>query len=128
MDMLNAPNSATIADFTTSVQSQINPAPSLTALLPISRSAKPASTKATCRADADRDTLIAGIVGADVYLLDTSSEALSQITQALAGYSDLTTIQIFSHGSDGVLQLGNTSLNTANLMDYAGLLQSWASV
>lgn len=76
----------------------------------------------------DYQTLVDGFSpDTAVYVLNPAEDELSQITQVLAGYQNLSAVSIFSHGSDGALQLGSTSLNTSNLMDYAGLLQSWAS-
>jgi hypothetical protein len=75
----------------------------------------------------DVQTLLAGVSPTDeVYLLNPNGNEMAQITSVLAGRSGIQSLQIFSHGSDGALQLGNTSLNTANLIDYAGVLQSWA--
>ncbi|MCY6490811.1 DUF4347 domain-containing protein [Leptolyngbya sp. GGD] len=76
----------------------------------------------------DTQTLINGLKpGTAVYVLDPTGNELGQITQVLAGYQNLSAVSLFSHGSDGALQLGSTRLNTANLMDYAGLLQSWSN-
>lgn len=57
----------------------------------------------------------------------SAGDAVAQITQVLSGYSNISSVAIFSHGSEGALQLGSSSLNSANLMDYTGLLQSWSS-
>jgi VCBS repeat-containing protein len=74
----------------------------------------------------DYQTLVDGVSpGTAVYVLNPYGDALSQISQVLAGYSNLASVSIFSHGSDGALQLGNTSLTGDNLVDYAGVLQSW---
>jgi hypothetical protein len=130
--MLNAPIDPN-ATFT-------NPSPSLTPidfapnLTPSSTAPFPIPMNSAVRQVAfvdagltDVDTLFAGItLDADLYLFDPTSDALSQITSVLTSYSDLTAIQIFSHGSNGALQLGNTNLNAENLIDYAGLLQTWA--
>ncbi|MBD2325312.1 DUF4347 domain-containing protein [Alkalinema sp. FACHB-956] len=76
----------------------------------------------------DAQTLINGLKpGTAVYVLDPSGNELGQITQVIAGYDNLAAVSLFSHGSDGALQLGSTRLNMANLLDYAGLLQSWSS-
>lgn len=76
----------------------------------------------------DAQTLINGVKpGTAVYVLDPSGNELDQISQVLAGYQNLSAVSLFSHGSDGALQLGSTRLNTANLLDYAGLLQSWSN-
>ena len=60
--------------------------------------------------------------GSEWFLLDASSDGLTQIATVVAGYSDLASIQIVSHGSRATLQLGNKSLDSANIQDYAGLL------
>lgn len=75
----------------------------------------------------DYQTLVNGLQpGTAVYLLNPTEGELGQISAVLSGYSNLASVLVFSHGSDGALQLGNTSLNTGNLLDYAGTLQSWA--
>ncbi|MEX0271464.1 DUF4347 domain-containing protein [Leptolyngbyaceae cyanobacterium UHCC 1019] len=75
----------------------------------------------------DYQTLVDGLApNTAVYLLNPAGDELSQISQVLAGYSNLASVSVFSHGSNGALQLGNTSLNSANLIDYAGILQSWS--
>jgi hypothetical protein len=76
---------------------------------------------------ADASTLVAGLqADTTVYRLDAAGDALSQITQILAGYQDLASVAIVSHGSDGGLQLGNSWLDSHSLMGQAGLVQSWA--
>ncbi|MEM9264083.1 MAG: DUF4347 domain-containing protein [Cyanobacteria bacterium P01_F01_bin.13] len=60
-----------------------------------------------------------------VFLLNDQSSGVEQITQTLAQYSDLESVHIFSHGSQGKLQLGNTILNQTNLTDYQAELESW---
>jgi hypothetical protein len=95
------------------------------------RSSSPAPVQALAFVDAglsDYQTLVAGLApNTAVYLLNSNGNELSQISQVLAGYSNLSSVSLFSHGSNGAVQLGTTSLNTNNLLDYAGLLQSWSS-
>lgn len=75
----------------------------------------------------DYQTLVDGLApNTAVYLLNPTGNELSQISQVLASYNNLSAVSVFSHGSTGALQLGNTSLNSANLLNYAGILQSWA--
>ena len=75
----------------------------------------------------DYQTLVAGLSpNTAVYVLNPAGDELGQITQVLAGYSQLSSVALFDHGSDGALQLGTTSLTSANLLDYAGALQSWS--
>jgi hypothetical protein len=76
----------------------------------------------------DLQTLVAAAnPSAEVYLLNPAGDALAQISTVLAGRSQIDSVQIVSHGSNGALQLGSTSLNSTTLLDYAGILQSWSS-
>jgi hypothetical protein len=127
--MLNAPNLDPNANFNTPspTLTPIDFAPSLTAPLPIPINTAVRQVAFVDAGLTDIDTLFAGItLDADLYLFDPTSDALSQITSVLSGYSDLSAIQIFSHGTNGALELGSTNLNAENLIDYAGLLQTWA--
>ncbi|MTJ49860.1 DUF4347 domain-containing protein [Dolichospermum sp. UHCC 0259] len=63
----------------------------------------------------------------EVVILDATQDGVDQITQALAGRSNLKSIQIVSHGSNGNVQLGNTSLNASTLGDYSAKIQSWGN-
>jgi hypothetical protein len=94
--------------------------------IPISRS----SGRSIAFVDAglsDVKTLTAGLqANSTVYLLDAAGDALSQITAVLAGYHDLASVAIVSHGSDGALQLGSNRLDSSSLMGQAGQVRSWA--
>lgn len=63
--------------------------------------------------------------GTEVIVLDNSKDGVSQITEALAGRSDLASIQIISHGGEGMVQLGSTVLSNGSLEDYTSQLQQW---
>ena len=71
---------------------------------------------------ADYQTLLNGL-GADteVILID-GGNGLQQMADALAGRSGVDAIHVFSHGSVGALQLGDTLLNSDTLNTYAPLL------
>jgi len=74
----------------------------------------------------DYQSLIQGASeNARIVILDPSQDGIEQMSQVLSHYSDLESIQIISHGSEGRLQLGSTQLNTENLGEYAAQLQSW---
>jgi Domain of unknown function (DUF4347) len=62
----------------------------------------------------------------EVWLLNPLQDEVSQITQVLTGYRDVTSLSIFSHGSDGSLQLGLGSLDQTNLASYTPEIQTWA--
>ncbi|MEL7334182.1 MAG: DUF4347 domain-containing protein, partial [Cyanobacteria bacterium J06560_2] len=75
---------------------------------------------------ADVDTLIAGLENTQVVLIDAGGNGIAQITTTLSSYENLTSVQIFSHGSDGLLQLGETLLSSANVDSYGTSLQQWS--
>nr|WP_233252236.1 DUF4347 domain-containing protein [Limnohabitans sp. 2KL-17] len=55
----------------------------------------------------------------EVHILDASQDGLAQIAQALAGRSGIDAIHIVSHGAEGSLQLGASSLTAQNLASHA---------
>ena len=50
---------------------------------------------------ADYDSLTQNIVDAQVFVLDSKGNALSQMAAILEDYSNLDAIHLFSHGSTG---------------------------
>ncbi|WP_413166582.1 Ig-like domain-containing protein [Capilliphycus salinus ALCB114379] len=75
----------------------------------------------------DCEKLLKGVVpGTEVILLNSTEDGVKQITEALRKYTDISEIQIISHGSPGCLQLGNTQLSLDTLDLYANPLQSWS--
>ncbi|MFK7893107.1 MAG: DUF4347 domain-containing protein, partial [Granulosicoccus sp.] len=60
-----------------------------------------------------------------VYLIDSSEDGISQITEILGAETNLGTAHVISHGNVGELRLGNTSLSSANLAVYAEQIKSW---
>ena len=75
-------------------------------------------------------SLIAQSDRSNVVLLDSNQDGIEQITQALIDYrqdyQQLDSIQIFSHGNSGSLQLGATDLNSSNINSYGSELDSWS--
>ncbi|MGL5080186.1 MAG: DUF4347 domain-containing protein [Microcoleaceae cyanobacterium] len=84
--------------------------------------------------------LVAGVrPGAEILILSSEQDSVEQITQYLAhsylaqaldplAPQDLTKIQaihLVCHGAPGMLQLGQTALNQANLKHYRSQLQAW---
>lgn len=53
--------------------------------------------------------------GVDVLILDPTQDALNQISTALQSYSNLSAIDIFSHGAAGQLTLGGTVVDSLSL-------------
>jgi len=60
-----------------------------------------------------------------VVVLDETRDGVEQITEILAGTSNLSAVHILSHGSQASLKLGATYLNSENLESYSTLLQQW---
>ncbi|MFM6190443.1 MAG: DUF4347 domain-containing protein [Planktothrix sp.] len=74
----------------------------------------------------DYQDLVKGLQpNTEIWVLDPLQDEVTQITQVLSGLSDIKSLSIFSHGSDGHLQLGSTDLNLNNLGNYADALTNW---
>ncbi|MDB5772902.1 MAG: tandem-95 repeat protein, partial [Burkholderia sp.] len=77
----------------------------------------------------DSKTLLDGLESDDreieVLVLDPSRDSIDQISAALAGRHDLAAIHILSHGASGQLQLGATTLDSAQLTARADEISRW---
>ncbi|MGF1601254.1 MAG: DUF4347 domain-containing protein [Thermosynechococcaceae cyanobacterium] len=60
-----------------------------------------------------------------VVFLNNQSDGIGQVDQVLSRYKDLESIHILSHGSIGVMQLGNTFLDQASLSENHNRLSRW---
>jgi hypothetical protein len=78
----------------------------------------------------DIESLISGLdPDAQVVLLDSAQDGVTQIVTVLASVTSLDSIHIVSHGSGGALYIGDTILTEDNLADYqAELSQIGASL
>lgn len=63
----------------------------------------------------------------DFFVLDSNTDGIDQIAEALKRYSDLDAVHIVSHGSDGAVKLGATWLRMGSLDGYAGTIAGWGS-
>ena len=63
----------------------------------------------------------------EVVLLDSDSNGIEQISDTLKTRTDLDAVHIISHGSDGSVQLGNTSLNADTLAENNLAISLWAN-
>ena len=61
----------------------------------------------------------------EVFVLDANSDGVDQISQILDSRSNVESLHIVSHASDGSIQLGNTSLSDQNLDRYAASISHW---
>jgi Domain of unknown function (DUF4347)/Domain of unknown function (DUF4082) len=76
---------------------------------------------------ADAMTIAANLEADIKVILDPTRDGISQITETLSRYDDLTGVEIISHGNVAELQLGNSLLSTNSLQQYAPSLQKWAA-
>jgi Ca2+-binding RTX toxin-like protein len=79
---------------------------------------------------ADSETLLGGLLSGSepdtrVAYLDAGRDGVEQITEVLARCTDVSAVQVFSHGSSGSLTLGSTHLGADNLDAYASQLGLW---
>ncbi|MBW4604868.1 MAG: DUF4347 domain-containing protein [Calothrix sp. FI2-JRJ7] len=76
----------------------------------------------------DYESLANGInSGAKVYVLDSKRDGIEQISKVLAQHKDVSGIHIVSHGFDGGLQLGKTTVDSSNIERYRKQLGQWSS-
>ncbi|WP_436277694.1 Ig-like domain-containing protein, partial [Pseudomonas umsongensis] len=76
----------------------------------------------------DRATLLAGLApDVEVFVLDPDVDGLSQMAAVLAGRSDISSIQVLSHATEGMVQLGSLNLTSANAVTHAADLATIGS-
>jgi len=63
----------------------------------------------------------------EVVVLDRDRNGIEQISSQLQTYENVDAVHIISHGSDGSVQLGNTSLNADTLQQNSDSIASWAN-
>jgi hypothetical protein len=75
----------------------------------------------------DIDTLIAGVAdpSAELILLPAESDGVAQISEVLASRSNVQSIHLVTHGSDGVIQLGSAKLDSQLLQQRGNQIQAW---
>jgi hypothetical protein len=64
---------------------------------------------------------------AEIFLLNSHQDGITQISNILKDYTDISTIHIISHGSAGQVQLGSSNVNGNNLLSYAQELTTWGN-
>lgn len=73
----------------------------------------------------DYQSIICSLASTDTYyLINSDSDGLSQMASILSDYSGLDSIHVFSHGSIGSLNLGNTIYDQNNIAAYQSTLSS----
>jgi Domain of unknown function (DUF4347) len=63
----------------------------------------------------------------EVWLLDATLDGMAQVTQVLANKQNITNVSVFSHATDGNLQLGGSNLTLSNVLSYSTALSQWKS-
>ena len=62
----------------------------------------------------------------DIHFIDSQKDGILQINKILYQYKNLDALHIVSHGSEGEINLGNSSLNSDSLDSYKSLIQNWS--
>ncbi|MBW4419144.1 MAG: DUF4347 domain-containing protein [Myxacorys californica WJT36-NPBG1] len=72
-------------------------------------------------------SLIAGATaGTEVHILNSTQDAVTQITNTLLGRDGISSLHILSHGEAGGLDFGSNRVTLSDLPGYAAQLQSWS--
>ena len=70
---------------------------------------------------------VAEYAGARVLTLDPTRDAISQISDSLAGQSSVTSLRVIGHGQPGSLSLAGQTINLATLRARSVEVAGWAS-
>ncbi len=62
----------------------------------------------------------------EVILLDNQSDGIEQITDTLADFQNLDAVHLISHGSDGSVEIGNTTLDAETLNQNLLEISGWS--
>lgn len=76
-------------------------------------------------ADLKSQNTIDGSRKLEVFELDAGRNGLAQITRTLLDFDGIDGIHIVSHGSDGVVRLGNLNLSLATAAQYRSTFAAW---
>jgi predicted outer membrane repeat protein len=63
----------------------------------------------------------------EIVTFGPGQNGIAVITDTLAGQHDIGAVHILSHGADGLLQLGDATLDEQNLAQFAGAVASWGA-
>lgn len=80
----------------------------------------------------DYEGLLAGLVSQEdagrqfeVHVLDGQRDGVEQISEILAGHSDIDAVHIISHGNEAEVHLGNATLDVTSLDTYSDAIGGW---
>ena len=60
-----------------------------------------------------------------IVVLESQTDGMGQISSTMRNYRDIDAIHVVSHGSDGQVRLGSTTLSLDNLDDYRSSIGAW---
>ncbi|MBK7664783.1 MAG: tandem-95 repeat protein [Sterolibacteriaceae bacterium] len=63
----------------------------------------------------------------EIFLLDPNRDGVAQIGQVLAQRHDISAVHLISHGADGSVQLGSSTLDAATLARDADAIARWGA-
>ncbi len=63
----------------------------------------------------------------EIVTMGANQDGLALIGATLAGRQDISALHVLAHGSDGVLQLGSTTLDEQTLLRRAGEVAAWSA-
>ena len=72
----------------------------------------------------DLQTLLDGLSGSEVHVIDSSQDGLQQIATILAGRSGIDALHIISHGASAILDLGALTLSSDSLAAHQSELSA----
>ncbi|MEZ5627415.1 MAG: DUF4347 domain-containing protein [Rhodocyclaceae bacterium] len=78
-------------------------------------------------AEALHDALRQANPSLDVIWLDAQRDGIAQISDALAGRKHIDAIHLITHGADGQLALGNTTVDRTTLSTHASAIAAWGN-
>jgi len=61
-----------------------------------------------------------------LFLIHSQENIISQITEVLSNYPQLSTVHIFTHGKPGQIDAGAGEINLQNLAEYTNELKQWS--
>jgi len=73
----------------------------------------------------DYQSLVQNADRGKVVILDNKSSAIEQITQSLAGESDIEALHIISHGNEGSITLGTEAIDQSAIEALGDRLKQW---
>ncbi|MEL7497637.1 MAG: LamG-like jellyroll fold domain-containing protein [Planctomycetota bacterium] len=71
------------------------------------------------------DSLSQDVSISDIQLIDSTRDGIEQVSEILSSYTELESLHLVTHGDDGRIRLGTTTLTQNSLSAYAGEIAKW---